>query len=67
MLPYLEQRLDAVPSSAAWDNLRTGLIVLIGTLAQHLQNENAKIRKIVARLIEALSTPSQQVQESVAK
>ncbi|KAI1721194.1 protein ILITYHIA [Ditylenchus destructor] len=65
LLSFLEDKLDNLPSDGQLDNLHQGLIILIGSLARHLENDT-KIRKIVARLIEALSTPSQQVQESVA-
>lgn len=61
LLPYLEENLDNIPTSAEFDNIRQGLIILIGTLARHLDNYDIKIRKTVSRLIEALSTPSQQV------
>uniref|UniRef100_A0A915EVC0 Uncharacterized protein n=1 Tax=Ditylenchus dipsaci TaxID=166011 RepID=A0A915EVC0_9BILA len=58
LLPFLEERLDSLAGEVGeHDNLHTGLIILIGTLARHLENNDGKIRKIVARLIEALSTP----------
>lgn len=66
LFPFIEGELNKLTTAAKDDNLRQGLIVLIGTLAQYLKEDDKKIRIIVARLIEALSTPSQQVQESVA-
>ncbi|KAL1450518.1 hypothetical protein WDU94_002871 [Cyamophila willieti] len=38
----------------------------MGSLARHLEPTDARIKPIVKKLIEALSTPSQQVQEAVA-
>lgn len=61
LLPMFEKQLDDLPDDKKHDILRQSLVVLLGTLAQHLKKEDPKIRPIVAKLVEALSTPSQQV------
>ncbi|KAK0398217.1 hypothetical protein QR680_002482 [Steinernema hermaphroditum] len=66
-LPYLEKEFDALSEDAEHDVLREGLVVLLGTLAKDLDEGNPKMTQIFARLIATLSTPSQQVQESVAR
>lgn len=61
LLPMFEKQLDELPDNKKHDILRQSLVVLLGTLAQHLKKEDPKVRPIVAKLVEALSTPSQQV------
>ena len=61
LLPIFENFLKKTPASGDNDAARSGVIVLMGTLARHLDSEDPKLKPIVNKLIEALSTPSQQV------
>ena len=48
------------------DNTRRNVIILLGTMAKHLDPNDAQVKAILAQLIQALNTPSQMVQEAVA-
>lgn len=65
-MPHLETLLEQLPDTAENDGLRNGLVCLLGTLARYLDPDSPKLRAIFARLIDGLSVPSKQVQESVA-
>ncbi|XP_047737876.1 eIF-2-alpha kinase activator GCN1 isoform X2 [Hyalella azteca] len=66
LLPIFEKCLKSAPNHASFDTVRQSVIILMGLLAKHLDPTNPKIKPIVAKLVEALSTPSQPVQEAVA-
>ncbi|XP_050338070.1 eIF-2-alpha kinase activator GCN1 [Bactrocera neohumeralis] len=66
LLPVFEDFLDKAPKSQSYDNVRQAVVILMGSLARHLETDDTRIEPIVRRLISALSTPSQQVQEAVA-
>ena len=66
LLNVFESYLDETPDSSENDAVRRSVVVLMGTLARHIDKDNPKVKPIVAKLIEALSTPSQMVQEAVA-
>ncbi|KAL9698248.1 hypothetical protein quinque_001689 [Culex quinquefasciatus] len=66
LLPTFEEFLDKAPNNSDYDNIRQAVVILMGSLARHLDRDDARIQPIVNRLLTALSTPSQQVQESVA-
>ncbi|XP_063238170.1 stalled ribosome sensor GCN1 isoform X2 [Bacillus rossius redtenbacheri] len=66
LLPVFEDFLDQAPDSGSFDAVRQSVVILMGSLARHLDKDDRKIRPIVTKLIDALSTPSQQVQEAVA-
>ncbi|KAI6171348.1 TOG domain-containing protein [Aphelenchoides bicaudatus] len=66
VLPHLENLLNKLPDTAENDILRNGLVCLLGTLARYLEPNSPRLRTIFARLMDALSVPSRQVQESVA-
>ncbi|KAH8265099.1 hypothetical protein KR026_010349, partial [Drosophila bipectinata] len=66
LLPVFEDFLDKAPKSQSFDNIRQAVVILMGSLARHLQKDDKRIEPIVKRLLTALSTPSQQVQEAVS-
>ncbi|GMT19301.1 hypothetical protein PFISCL1PPCAC_10598 [Pristionchus fissidentatus] len=65
LLPILEDRITKLPDGQVYDNQRQGLVILLGTLAKYIGNED-KVRSISQRLVEALKTPSQKVQVAVS-
>ncbi|EDW83946.2 uncharacterized protein Dwil_GK13410 [Drosophila willistoni] len=66
LLPVFEEFLDKAPKSQSFDNIRQAVVILMGSLARHLEKDDKRIDPIVKRLLMALSTPSQQVQEAVS-
>ncbi|CAG9808270.1 unnamed protein product [Chironomus riparius] len=66
LLPVFEDFLDKAPNVPSFDNIRQAVVILMGSLARHLDKEDKRIEPIVYRLLTALATPSQQVQEAVA-
>lgn len=66
LLPVFEEFLDKAPNNSDFDNIRQAVVILMGSLARHLDKDDKRINPIVQRLLAALSTPSQQVQEAVA-
>ncbi|XP_053625141.1 stalled ribosome sensor GCN1 isoform X2 [Plodia interpunctella] len=66
LLPVFENFLDRAPKSGGYDAVRQSVVLLVGSLARHLAPGDARVRPITLRLVAALSTPSQQVQEAVS-
>lgn len=48
------------------DIIRRNVVLLLGTMAKHLEPSDPQVKTILAQLIQALNTPSQVVQEAVA-
>lgn len=61
LLPVFEEFLKNAPQDASYDSVRQSVVILMGSLAKHLDKSDPKVKPIVAKLITALSTPSQQV------
>jgi HEAT repeat protein len=66
LLPLFEQFLQNAPKDASYDSVRQNVVILMGTLAKHLDKDDPKVAPIIGKLVQSLSTPSQQVQEAVA-
>lgn len=66
LLPVFEDFMDKAPKIGSFDSIKQSVVILMGSLARHLDKNDPRIKPIVMRLITALSTPSQQVQEAVA-
>lgn len=65
-LPVFEEFLDKAPKSSAYDAVRQSVVLLVGSLARHLEKDDARLRPITLRLIASLNTPSEQVQDAVS-
>lgn len=63
LLPVFEEFLKNAPQDATYDSVRQSVVILMGSLAKHLDKNDPKVKPIVAKLITALSTPSQQVRK----
>lgn len=66
LLPIFEKFMDSAPKSGTFDSVRQSVVVMMGSLARHLDKEDPRVKPILLKLIDALSTPSQPVQEAVA-
>lgn len=67
LMKLFEQTLDAPDSkSQKQDYVNEGVIVLYGALAQHLSNVDARLPKVMDRLLLTVSTPSEAVQTAVS-
>ncbi|GAB1604654.1 hypothetical protein Ahia01_000746900 [Argonauta hians] len=66
LLPVFENFMSTAANTASNDAVRQSIVILMGSLAKHLQDTDPKVKPIVARLISALSTPSQEVQIAVS-
>ncbi|KAF5292015.1 hypothetical protein FQA39_LY14132 [Lamprigera yunnana] len=66
LLPVFENFMDKSSKSAHFDAVKQAVVILMGSLAKHLEKNDPRIKPIVKRLLSALSTPSQTVQEAVA-
>lgn len=67
LLNIFDEFLDKAPDSSAQDTIRESVIILTGSLAKHLEKTDSKIKPIFSKLMAALSTPSQTVQQAVAE
>ena len=61
LLPVFEEFMDKAPKTGSFDCIKQSVVILMGSLARHLDKDDTRIKPIVTRLIAALSTPSQQV------
>lgn len=64
LLPVFEEFLKNAPQDASYDSVRQSVVILMGSLAKHLDKNDPKVKPIMAKLITALSTPSQQVRKT---
>ncbi|RDW60906.1 ARM repeat-containing protein [Coleophoma cylindrospora] len=68
LMKTFEQTLEAPDKgSESADRVNEAVIIMYGALARHLQAGDPRVPKVVNRLLETLSTPSETVQYAVAE
>lgn len=67
LITMFEQHLAGPPpTSEAADFIQEAVVILFGRVARHLDSSDPRLPTILTRLVEALKTPSEQVQYAVA-
>ncbi|KAF2147406.1 uncharacterized protein K452DRAFT_314567 [Aplosporella prunicola CBS 121167] len=68
LMGVFERTLEAPDQgSETYDKINEAVIILYGALARHLKPGDDRIPKVVQRLLQTLSTPSESVQYAVAE
>ena len=67
LAPMLESFLAEPATTEVHDRIRQGVVLYMGALAKHIPEDDPKVAQVVTRLIEALGTPSEMVQRTIAK
>lgn len=68
LMKTFEQTLEAPDKGSEFaDRVNEAVIIMYGALARHLKTGDHRVPKVVGRLLETLSTPSEAVQYAVAE
>jgi hypothetical protein len=68
LMKTFEQTLEAPDKGSEFvDRVNEAVIIMYGALARHLRSEDSRVPKVVNKLLETLSTPSEAVQYAVAE
>jgi len=68
LMKTFEQTLEAPDKESEFaDRVNEAVIIMYGALARHLKTGDSRVPKVVERLLETLSTPSEAVQYAVAE
>ncbi|CZT06548.1 probable translation activator GCN1 [Rhynchosporium graminicola] len=68
LMNTFEQTLEAPDKGSEFaDRVNEAVIIMYGALARHLKSGDSRVPKVVQRLLETLSTPSEAVQYAVAE
>lgn len=68
LMKTFEQTLEAPDKGSEFaDRVNEAVIIMYGALARHLKAGDSRVPKVVMRLLETLSTPSEAVQYAVAQ
>lgn len=67
LIEMFEEHLSGTsPATETGDQIKEAVVILFGRVARHLDSTDPRIPVIVDRLVEALKTPSEQVQIAVS-
>ncbi|ODN04906.1 Translational activator GCN1 [Orchesella cincta] len=65
-IEIIETFLEKAEKTRRFDNVRQACVVLMGSLAKHMDPKDKRVKSIFDTLLETLATPSEKVQEAVA-